>query len=567
MKSGAGWAGALVIAAIVSCVGDDPDATPFEGTGSSSSSSSTSSSGATSSSGGASSSSSSGDAGPTAGPFKLTLAPTAITLPKTGSGTVAVAIERDAGFTEPVTIAVTDLPSNVAFDPLTVDDASGILTFHTTGAAPTTVKVTVTGASAKGEQSTKLDVSVSGAPGEPDRAFGTNEQFTFEPPDTDSFTPAAVLVQTDGKIVVGGTRKLGSQNYFSLFRLETDGTLDPSFGTVGFTALEDLERGQLAQLTFQSNGSIIAAGTNTDSPTSAKLIRFGADGKADPTFGSGGVALAKTGLPGFDPGITTTDVVVAKNDHLYAIGSFDSYDGADNGVIAHFDPNGVLDTTYATAVTDHLAMYSFQETPGTYYDTHFNAAVVQANGSVIAGGWTNSGTQSKTFFRVFLPDGTDSPNGIVASSQRFSSTFGVTRAIHAKGSDSVVAIADKIESSERHLAVITLEQSGADSAVNVHSLSKDDRPVDIAATADGGYVILTSLPVASGAARQPVVLRLLGPSVKDVKFGKDGSAEVFDAGAEATAIAVAPDGRIVVVAGVTTTSPAKTKAVVRRLWP
>ncbi len=71
----------------------------------------------------------------------------------------------------------------------------------------------------------------------------------------------SVVVQADGKILVGGAASSGTNDDFGIVRLNVDGSLDSSFGTAGkltrnFGTGNDHVRG----LGLQSNGSIIAGG-------------------------------------------------------------------------------------------------------------------------------------------------------------------------------------------------------------------------------------------------------------------------------------------------------------------
>ncbi len=71
----------------------------------------------------------------------------------------------------------------------------------------------------------------------------------------------SVVVQADGKILVGGAASSGTNDDFGIVRLNVDGSLDSSFGTAGkltrnFGTGNDHVRG----LGLQSNGYIIAGG-------------------------------------------------------------------------------------------------------------------------------------------------------------------------------------------------------------------------------------------------------------------------------------------------------------------
>jgi uncharacterized delta-60 repeat protein len=107
----------------------------------------------------------------------------------------------------------------------------------------------------------------------------------------------ALAVQQDGKIVAAG--RAGSD--FVLARYNPDGTPDAGFGGAGNVTTDF--GGVLFDAAFgvalQSNGKIVVAG-GAFSPPAADfaLARYNTDGSLDPTFGSGGKVA--TDLGGFD---------------------------------------------------------------------------------------------------------------------------------------------------------------------------------------------------------------------------------------------------------------------------
>jgi uncharacterized delta-60 repeat protein len=86
----------------------------------------------------------------------------------------------------------------------------------------------------------------------------------------------AVVLQSDGKVVVGGLHiafacgdpsnpaTCGTSEDFLVFRLETDGTLDPTFGDHGIASVDyHVGRDQLTELALQPDGKIVAGGLST----------------------------------------------------------------------------------------------------------------------------------------------------------------------------------------------------------------------------------------------------------------------------------------------------------------
>jgi uncharacterized delta-60 repeat protein len=100
------------------------------------------------------------------------------------------------------------------------------------------------------------------------------------------------VLQPDGKIVVAGSSKSGSQALFAVVRYKKDGSLDPSFGSGGIakTAIGSLDGA--AAVMLQQDGKIVAVG---DGSSGFALARYNANGTLDPSFGSGGKVKAGFG--------------------------------------------------------------------------------------------------------------------------------------------------------------------------------------------------------------------------------------------------------------------------------
>ena len=124
--------------------------------------------------------------------------------------------------------------------------------------------------------------------GSPDLGFGVNGVVTTDY----SSSALGLTVQSDGKILVAGQSKTGSQakGNFTLFRLNPDGTFDNSFGQGGI--VQDTLGSWASAVTILPDGRILAAGVGyTTGSTSFPfflLASHHADGTPDTTFGNAG---------------------------------------------------------------------------------------------------------------------------------------------------------------------------------------------------------------------------------------------------------------------------------------
>jgi uncharacterized delta-60 repeat protein len=107
----------------------------------------------------------------------------------------------------------------------------------------------------------------------------------------------ALVVQADGKLVAAGrTSTVNGSGDFALARYNPDGTLDTTFG-VGGTVTTDFAGGhddRANALVVQADGKLVAAGSTYDfssMTTNGALARYNSDGTLDPTFGTGGQVI------------------------------------------------------------------------------------------------------------------------------------------------------------------------------------------------------------------------------------------------------------------------------------
>ncbi len=106
-----------------------------------------------------------------------------------------------------------------------------------------------------------------------------------------------LVVQPDGKPVLAGYA-IGDGFDFAVVRYNTDGTLDPTFGSRGI-ALTTIGAGthELADaLVLQGDGRLVAAGRAvTEANSDFLMVRYEADGTIDASFGTGGKVVTPVG--------------------------------------------------------------------------------------------------------------------------------------------------------------------------------------------------------------------------------------------------------------------------------
>jgi uncharacterized delta-60 repeat protein len=181
-----------------------------------------------------------------------------------------------------------------------------------------------------------------------DSTFGTGGQVTTRIAD---FARAfALAVQPDGKLVAAGWAagpSTGSYD-FALARYNSDGTLDSTFGTGG-QVTTDFGAGQVdeAHTLIVQGSQLVAAGTGRRSLASGfdfALARYNSDGTLDPGFGTGGTVTTDMGV-GFN--LDEVRGLVMQGSKLVALGATYTGSSWDYG-LARYRANGTLDPSFGT---------------------------------------------------------------------------------------------------------------------------------------------------------------------------------------------------------------------------
>lgn len=132
---------------------------------------------------------------------------------------------------------------------------------------------------------------VEAASGDLDSTFGVNGKVITNSNSYYGGSIKAIALQQDGKIVAGG--HLAFDNI--LLRYNVDGTQDTGFGDGGKVVTNMGDADMVYSVAIQTDGKIVAAGTNGYSFT---LARFNPNGSLDISFGNGGKVMSDFGFGG-----------------------------------------------------------------------------------------------------------------------------------------------------------------------------------------------------------------------------------------------------------------------------
>lgn len=208
-----------------------------------------------------------------------------------------------------------------------------------------------------------------------DPSFGTNGIVA-----TSLRSASAMALQSDGKIVLAGLGDFGDGVADTLVRLNTNGSLDTSFGTGGIANFTPINDGSAPNgffaMAIQPNGEIVAAEVTTTEQGGytnfVQVARVESNGTLDTSFGNGGftTTTAIVFTPYNVSGTRALALALQNNGSILVASSY-------SNLMARFTYNGQLDTTFGSGGLVNLA----DQGPNTSFAP--TQIVVQANGKIL----------------------------------------------------------------------------------------------------------------------------------------------------------------------------------------
>lgn len=297
----------------------------------------------------------------------------------------------------------------------------------------------------------------------------------------------AVALQPDGRIVVAGA----SGGMFAE-RFNPDGTVDRSFGSGGRAGAPALGASGIANAvaTGPDHKIVLAGSVNTANGRIA-LARFNPNGSPDPSFGSGGTEILDLGLPY----AAAEGVAVGGDGKIVLVGheqgspNYAFY----NGLVIRLNPNGSLDPSFAGS-----GVLSYHKSGGGY--DSLNAVALQNDGKIVVGGSDLENNPYALFLRV-NSDGTLDPS------------FG----------------------------------SGGVATLSAGSFTENPVGANGVAIAGGARIVGAGATQQNGTDFRAGLWALTPGGSADPQFGGGTGVVEQQTGTEACALAVAPDGGLVIV--------------------
>jgi uncharacterized delta-60 repeat protein len=214
--------------------------------------------------------------------------------------------------------------------------------------------------------------------GSPDSSFGAAGRAEVSFGGDDACFSAAL--QSDGKLVVAGKTTASGVDQWAVARLNSDGSLDPTFGTGGKSVLTfGATGGDAVSVLVQPDGRIVVIGSSSTTATQSDFtaVRLTSSGAIDTSFGTGGTAHVDFG------GDDHVEAAALQPDgRIILAGDSTAGMGGHNFAVARLNSDGSMDPSFGMA---GQVVLDFGGDDGA------NAVVVQPDGKILVAGSTTAG--------------------------------------------------------------------------------------------------------------------------------------------------------------------------------
>lgn len=226
-----------------------------------------------------------------------------------------------------------------------------------------------------------------------------------------------VGIQSDGKIVAGGSAFMDTVFHFAAARYNTDGSLDASFDSDGKVTTLLVYGDEARSMAIQTDGKIVLAGTSMqpDFSRTFAVARYNTNGSLDATFDSDGKVTTSV-----TPNNDFAQAVALQADGKIVVAGKGTPVGPEQFAVVRYNTDGSLDNTWNGTGMITTAF-------GSTWD-EARAVIVQPDGKIIAGGLANVSGQKFAMIR-YNTDGT--ADATFGPGGKITTTFGSSASIWA----------------------------------------------------------------------------------------------------------------------------------------
>ncbi|TQV74973.1 hypothetical protein FLL45_08500 [Aliikangiella marina] len=327
-----------------------------------------------------------------------------------------------------------------------------------------------------------------------------------------SFAEATVL-QADGKIVTAGS----AGNSVGLWRYNTNGSLDTSFGDGGIVVTNLSANDAAFSIVQQSDGKLVVAGQTLNTSFDFLVVRYNTDGSLDTSFDTDGAAEIDV-----SGGIDFANSVIQQTDGKLIIAG----DGGDDFAAVRLNTDGSLDTTF-----DGDGIYTLDIGSASNFAQE---AMLLSNGQIILAGYTESegnGYGDAAVIRLNSDGSLDTSygtNGIAVAFVNDDSQFYPSAAL-LDGEDKVLMSGTWDADAEISIALVRFNADGSmDSSFDTDGMlvtnisNQEDDIWDLALQADGKIIGTGNVYDATKAEVDFAVFRYNSNGSLDSTFSDDG---------------------------------------------
>jgi uncharacterized delta-60 repeat protein len=390
-----------------------------------------------------------------------------------------------------------------------------------------------------------------------DPSFGNGKGYVFIPgPSAELNTAYAVVIQPDGKILTAGQGSLAPSGwvYFQVTRQNTDGTMDPSFGTNGIVSLHPSEivtdgaSSPAFGMALQPDGKIVVVGRNQGfhnfaaSTFSTAIIRLNTNGSLDNSFAGDGKLNLQLSSSNSTEG--ANEVVLQPDGKIVIAGVSTRNPIGNTMTIARINSDGTPDNSFNITGVRHINFATASEGFGVK---------LQPDGKIVAAGRvTGTGSIDVAVVRL-LNDGSydNSFDGDGKASFDINGTddFGYSLDLQADGK---IVIGGSTQGATTDMLFVRLNTDGSlDNSFNITG----KKIIDLGFNEMGYRVIVQTDGKILLGGRQNTALfqsyffvtKLNNNGTEDQSFGTTGTAIHISGGSSwAQDITLQEDGKIVV---------------------
>jgi uncharacterized delta-60 repeat protein len=305
------------------------------------------------------------------------------------------------------------------------------------------------------------------APGDLDLTFGSTG-YCVTPIGSGEDTGEAVVIQSDGKIIVAGSAYTGTDSDFAATRYNTDGSLDTTFNGDGILTTDFATGPDHAyDAALQTDGKLILAGQAYSAVPYLAITRYDTAGDLDPDFGVDGRVMLSFG---------TTDAVGTavslQSDNKIVVAGYVQIGSDYDIAVARFLSNGEPDPAFSG---DGQTTTSIGEGWERAYDL-----AIQSDGKIVVVGEDRSSEGSSAPSYAILRYNTDGS---------LDTSFGDGGIALTSAGDESIAYGAALQGDGKIVVVGQITQAGYD-YFGIARYKSDGTP-DIPGFGDTGYVMIS----------------------------------------------------------------------------